>query len=179
MTSVTACGENGRRTSAALSLSVVIQRAASESSTFRASTSPVPSGLVRKTRVAGTRAALDPDAVGMDGADDREAVLRLGVADRVPAGEDRPGRANLLVGAREHRAHELRRELLRKGRHREREQRGASHGEDVVECVRRSNPTEEGRVVDERREEIDREDERALVVEAVDGSVVRRVEPDE
>ena len=34
-------------------------------------------------------------------------------------------------------------------------------------------------VVDERREEVDGEDERALVVEPVDGSVVGRVEPDE
>ena len=53
MTSVTAFGENGRSTSAARSLSVVIQRAASEMSPFRASTSPVPSGFVRKTASPG------------------------------------------------------------------------------------------------------------------------------
>ena len=35
------------------------------------------------------------------------------------------------------------------------------------------------RIVDDRREEVDREDERALVVEPVDGRVVRRVEADE
>ena len=38
---------------------------------------------------------------------------------------------------------------------------------------------EEGRVVDERREEVEREDERALVVEPVDGGVVGRIEADE
>ena len=179
MTSVTACGENGRSTSAALSLSVVIQRAASERSPFRASTRPVPSGLVRKTASPGRAPLLTQIAVGMDRADDREAVLRLGVADRVPAGEDRAGRANLLVGSREHGADELGRKLLGKGRDREREQRRAAHGEDVVERVRRRDPAEERRVVDERREEVDREDERALVVEAIDGGVVRRVEADE
>ena len=74
---------------------------------------------------------------------------------------------------------ELRLELLREGRDREREQRRAAHGEDVVERVRRRDPSEERRVVDERREEVDREDERALVVEPVDGRVVRRIEADE
>ena len=34
-------------------------------------------------------------------------------------------------------------------------------------------------IVDDGREEVDREDERALVVELVDGGVVRRAEPDE
>ena len=34
-------------------------------------------------------------------------------------------------------------------------------------------------VVDERREEVDREDERPLVVEPVDGGVVRGARPDE
>ena len=135
--------------------------------------------LRQEDRVAGAGAALDPDAVGMDGADDREPVLRLGVADRVPAGEDRAGRAHLLVGAREDRRDEVRLELLREGRDRQREQRRAAHGEDVVERVRCRDPSEERRVVDERREEVDREDEGALVVQPVDRGVVRRIEADE
>ena len=55
----------------------------------------------------------------------------------------------------------------------------AAHREDVVERVRRRDRAEVARVVDDRREEVDREHERALVVEPVDGGVVGRVEPDE
>ena len=55
----------------------------------------------------------------------------------------------------------------------------AAHREDVVERVRRGDRAEVVRVVDDRREEVDREDERPLVVEPVDRGVVGRVEPDE
>ena len=61
----------------------------------------------------------------------------------------------------------------------ERQQRRATHGEDVVERVRGRDRAEVARVVDHRWEEVDREHERALVVEPVHGRVVRRVEPDE
>ena len=130
-------------------------------------------------RVAGLRAGLRPDPVERDGADDREPVLRLGVADRVAAGEDRARRAHLPVGAVEDRTHDLGRQLLRQRGDREREQRHAAHREDVVQRVRRRDRAEVVRVVDDRREEVDREDERALVVEPVDRCVVGRVEPDE
>src|SRR5436190_2729337 len=53
VTSVTACGEKGLSACAARSLSVVIQRAASERSPFSARTRPVPSGFVRKTASPG------------------------------------------------------------------------------------------------------------------------------
>ena len=62
---------------------------------------------------------------------------------------------------------------------REREQRHAAHREDVVQRVRRGDRAEVVGVVDDRREEVDREDERPLVVELVDRRVVGRVEPDE
>ena len=115
----------------------------------------------------------------MHRADDGKTVLRLGVADRVAAGEDRPGGAHLFVGSGEDGRDEIGSELLREGRDREREERRASHREDVVERVRRRDPAEERGIVDERREEVDGEDERPLVVEPVDGGVVRRIEPDE
>ena len=76
-------------------------------------------------------------------------------------------------------AEHLRRKLLRERGDREREERSAAHREDVVERVRRGDRAERPRIVDERREEVDREDDRALVVEAVDRGVVGRVEPDE
>ena len=46
-----------------------------------------PERLRQDEPVARPRAALAQQPVGMGGADDREAVLRLGVADRVAAGE--------------------------------------------------------------------------------------------
>ena len=55
----------------------------------------------------------------------------------------------------------------------------AAHREDVVERVRRGDAPEERWIVDERREEVEREDERALVVELVDDGIVRGREPDE
>ena len=54
-----------------------------------------------------------------------------------------------------------------------------AHREHVVERVRRRDRAEVPGIVDERREEVDGEDERALVVEPVHGRVVGRVEPDE
>ena len=105
VTSVTAFGANARSTSAAAAFSVVIQRdRLGAVDCFAASTRPVPSGFVRKTASPGRAPLFGQIAVRMHGADDREAVLRLGVADRVAAGEHRAGRAHLLVGAGEDRA---------------------------------------------------------------------------
>ena len=58
-------------------------------------------------RVARSGAALRPDRVRVDGARDRESVLGLGVADRVPPGEDRPGLGDLRRGGVEDRPHGL------------------------------------------------------------------------
>ena len=186
MTSVTALGANGRSASAASRLSVVIDRvaAASPSSCRRPSRAacssiPVPSGFVRKSASPGRAPLFAQKPFRMHGADDREPVLRLVVAQRVPAGEHRAGGADLLVGGAEDRGERLVRQALGEGGDREREQRRAAHREDVVERVRRGDPAEERRIVDERREEVEREDERALVVELVDGGVVRGREPDE
>ena len=135
--------------------------------------------LRHEQRVARARAALRPDAVGVHGADDGEPVLRLRVADRVTAGEQAARSADLRVGCGEDRRQHLRRQLLGERRDREREQRCAAHREHVVECVRRGDRAVVGRVVDDGREEVEREDQRALVVEPVDGGVVRGRESDE
>src|SRR5207244_2429394 len=76
-------------------------------------------------------------------------------------------------------AEHLERQLLGKRRDREREQRGAAHREHVVQRVRRGDRSVVARVVDDRREEVESEDQRALVVEAVDRGVVRGRETDE
>src|SRR5262249_53907942 len=71
------------------------------------------------------------------------------------------------------------RKLLGKRSDGQSEQRPAAHREDVVERVRRGNRSERARVVDERGEEVDGEDERALVVEPVHSRVVGGIEADQ
>ena len=135
--------------------------------------------LRQEQRVAGPRARLRPDTVRVHGADDGEPVLRLLVPDRVATGQNRPRRAHLLVGGGQDRRDRLLRQLFRELGDREREQRPAAHREHVVERVRRRDRPEDMRVVDERREEVEREDERGLVVEPVDGGVVSRGKADQ
>src|SRR5919204_439243 len=57
--------------------------------------------LREEQRVSRLCAVLRPDPVRMDHADDGEAVLRLGIANRVPAREECTGCAYLFVGRRE------------------------------------------------------------------------------
>ena len=140
---------------------------------------PRPERLRQEERIARECSRLGPDRIGVNGAYDGQSVFRLGVADGVAAGEDRARRSDPLVRSGEHLAEQLRGKLLGKGRHRESEQGPASHREDVVQRVRRSDRAEGPGIVDERREEVDREDERPLVVEAVDRCVVGGIEPDQ
>ena len=56
---------------------------------------PVPSGLVRRSTIARPRAALAEQPVRVGDADDRQPVLGLGVPDRVAAGKDPAGLADL------------------------------------------------------------------------------------
>ena len=135
--------------------------------------------LRQEERVAGPRAALRPDVVRMNGADDGEPVLRLGVANRVSAREQPARLAHLRVGGGEDLGEHLDRQLLGERGDREREQRRASHREHVVQRVRRGDRAVVAGIVDDRREEVEREDDRALVVDAIDRGVVRRREPDE
>jgi hypothetical protein len=109
----------------------------------------------------------------MGSADHGQPVLRLDVPDRVPPGQQRARLSNLGSGGVEDGAHRLHRQLLRKRGDGEREQRPAAHGEDVVQRVRGRDRPEDGGIVDHGREEIGREDEGTLVVELVDGGVVR------
>jgi hypothetical protein len=129
--------------------------------------------------VMGTGSSLAPDTVGMDRADDGEPVGRLLVPERVAAREDASRFAHLLARAGEDGSDGLDRQLFGEDGDRERDERSAAHCEDVAEGVRRRDRPVVGRVVDDRREEVEREDERALVVEPVHGCVVGRCEPDE
>jgi hypothetical protein len=138
-----------------------------------------PERLGQEERIAGHSAVLRPDAIRMHGPDHRESVLRLGVADRVAAREQAARRPHLLVRRGEDLGEHLHRQLFREGSDREREQRRAAHRENVVEGVRGRDRAVVGGVVHDRREEVEREDQRPLVVEPVDGGVVGRSEPDE
>ena len=134
--------------------------------------SPVPSRLVRMQRVAGPRAALAQQAIGMGRTDDRQAVLRLRIADRVTPGERPAGLADLRRGPVEHLGQDVPRQLLGECRDRQGEQHAAAHREHVTHRVRRRDLAERPGVVDQRREEVERADDRQVVADPVHGGVV-------
>ena len=113
----------------------------------------------------------------MGGADDRQPVLGLRVADRVAAGQRAARLADLGRRAREDRGQHVARQVLGEGRDRQREQHPAAHREDVGQGVRGRDLAERPRVVDERREEVERADDREVVADPVGGGVVGRVRP--
>ena len=137
---------------------------------------PVPSGLVRTSRSPGRAPPLRSSLSGMRRADHREAVFRLRVADRVAAGERATRLADLGRGAGEDLGQDVARQVLGECRDRQREQHPAAHREDVGQRIRRGDLPERPRVVDERREEVERADDRQVVADAVDGRVVGRVQ---
>ena len=147
--------------------------------TLRLEDDPGAEALRQEKHVAGDRAGLRPDPLWVHGSDDGEAVLRLGVANRVAARQNRAGLTHLRVRTREHLAEHLHRKLLGERGHGQCEQRPAAHCEDVVERIRRRDRAERARVVDQRRKEVDGEHDRALVVEPVDRGVVGGIEADE
>ena len=185
-TSVTAFGVNGRSASAAARFRSSIDAIAASRapdgaipSRSACSTIPVPRGFVRKSESPGAAPAFGQMAAGMNRADDREAVLRLRIANRVPACKNRARGPYALVGAGEDVTERLDRKLLGKRRDGERQQRYPTHREHVVQRIRRCDRAKRARIVDERREEVDREHERALVIEPIHGGVVRRIESNE
>ena len=110
-------------------------------------------------------------------ADHREAVLRLGVADRVPAGERAACLAHLGRGALEDRRQGVPWQVLGECRDRQREEHPAAHREHVREGVGRGDLAVRPGVVDERREEVERADDRELRADPVGGRVVGRRKP--
>ena len=184
MTSVAPATPSATRTSAAARLSVRIWSIARGEVgvavrpwRWPLTRSPVPSRFVRSSGSPGPRAALPQQPVRMRRADHRQPVLRLGVADRVAAGERAAGLADLVGGAVEHGGEHVPRQLLGERRDRQREQDPAAHREHVAQRVRRRDLAERPGVVDERREEVERADDREVVADPVGGRVVGRREP--
>jgi hypothetical protein len=138
-----------------------------------------PERLRYEEDVARRRSALRPEGVRVDCSDDGQPVLRLLVPDRVPAGEQAPGRTHLLVGRREDRGQQLHGEGLRECRDGESKERRTAHREHIVEGVRGGDRAVVAGLVDHGREEVERENQRPLVVESIDRGVVGRSEADE
>ena len=95
--------------------------------------------LGQQEPVADLSAALAQDPVGVHHPGDRQPVLRLGVADRVTAGEDAAGLADLRRGALEDRGERVPRQLLGECRDRQREQHPAAHREHVGQRIGRGD----------------------------------------
>ncbi len=137
-------------------------------------------GLGEEEGVAGARADVPQDPVGVDEPGDRQAVLGLRVVDGVAAQDRRAGEPRRLRAAAQHLAEHVHRQLPDgPADDVEREERAAAHGPDVREGVRRGDPSEPVRVVHHRREEVHRLDDGALRVETVHRGVVARVVADE
>src|SRR5262249_59237176 len=117
----------------------------------------------------GGRRVLRRGAGGMRAPTTRQSVFRLRIADRVPAREQTAGGAHLRIGGGEDLSEHLERQLLGKRCDRQREQRRPAHREDVVQCVCRGDRAVVAGVVHDRRAEVEREDERAVLVQAGDG----------
>ena len=135
---------------------------------------PGPEPLRQERAVARSCPALAQQPVGVRRADDREAVFRLRVADRVAAGERAAASRTLDEAPAKISA---------------RTSRGRSSGNAAIDSANSTRPpiaktsrqrvrggdlAERPRVVDERREEVERADDREVVADAVDGRVVGR-----
>ena len=188
MTSVSACtAPLAARSSPAARLSALITSMARSTSAAGGllrldggRRDPAPERLREEEHVARARAHVPEDAVGVDDAGDRHAVLGLGVVDGVAPEDGRAGEPRRLGAAAQDLSEQLHRELRdRPADEVQREERPRAHRPHVGERVRRGDAAEPVRVVHDGREEVDRLDDRLGVREPVDGGVVARLGPDE
>ena len=130
--------------------------------------------------VAVAGAAVPPDRIRPHRAGHGQTVDRLGCHDRVAA-QDRDARGGCRVLATaQDRRNGVAWQSGREPAEREREERGAAHRVDVRDRVRRGDAAERERVVDDRREEVDRlHDRRAVVAHGEAGGVVERLVADQ
>jgi hypothetical protein len=171
VTSVTAFGGSARRTSAQSRFRVVIHSTAPRTSVVTGQAAlravqhePGAERLGQEQRVAGLRPDFGQTPSGCTVP--TTASPYFGSRSRIvwPPARIAPA-ARTCASARRGSRDGLLRQLLRELGDREGQQRPPAHREHVVEGVRRRDRPEVARVVDERREEVEREDERRLVVE--------------
>ena len=129
--------------------------------------------------VAGLRASGGADQVSGDFSGDGEAVLGFFVDDGVSAGDDGACFADLVGSAAEDVGDDVGGEILGEGGDVEGEEDASAHGVDVGHGVGGGDRAELVGVVDERGEEVEGLDERAIVIDRVDGGVVGARESDE
>jgi hypothetical protein len=129
--------------------------------------------------IADPGAGVAPDAIGMHETRHREAVERLGRGDRMPAQDRSAGRERDIGPATQDLAHVVIRQVGGKPADGEGEERLAAHREHVGDRVGRRDAAVVIGVVDDRREHVDRLDDRLVGVQLHDGRVVQRVVADQ
>src|SRR3989441_7483798 len=127
-------------------------------------------------RIALAETRLEQDSLRMYAAGDGETVIRLAVDHGVPAGHDAARLGDLVDRALEDTSELRKRRVLRPRGDVEGEQDLASHRVAVGHRVRGADRTGGIRVVHDRREEVERLDDRDVARDQVDGRVVGHIE---
>ena len=129
--------------------------------------------LGQHERITGPAAGVGEHVGRVDHAGDGEAVLGLGIVDRVPAHDRGAGGADDVVAPAQDLGEHLGSELLDRPRDQvQRGERPATHRVHVRERVGGRDPPEVVRVVDDRREEVGGLDDGQVLAQAVDGGVI-------
>ena len=129
---------------------------------------PVPSGLVRTRRSPTDSVGVAQNALRVRATGDGQAELELFVDDAVAADDDRARPRAPCPGRREESRSSTSIGSVPAGKADDvqRGERLAAHRVDVRQRVRRGDLPEEIRIVDDRREKIDRLNEREIVGQA-------------
>ncbi len=148
------------------------QRGRRELPLDRGGRDPRAERLGEQEQVSRLRARVLEHPLRVDEPGDRHAVLRLGVLHRVAAEDRDPRLVRLLLPAGEDLREHRERVVAREADEVEREDRLRPHRVDVGERVRRGDLAELPRVVDHRREEVDRLHHRELAGQSIHRGVV-------
>ena len=123
--------------------------------------------------IARQRAGLPEHARRMHGSSHGQPVLRLGIVQRVAAGDDAARLGHLLRAAEQDAREDRRIEVFGKPDDVEREQHLAAHRVHIAHRVRCGDGAKQVRIVDDGRKEIHRLDDRKIVGEAIHGGIIR------
>ena len=136
---------------------------------------PGADGFAEHQHVAGLGVGVADLLAGLDHADDRQAVLGLGIVHGVAADDQTFGLGGLGVTALEGLAEDLLVQRRRESDDVQGDQGLAAHGVHVGQGVGGGDGPELVGIVGDGWEEVHRHDERRIVVEAVHGGIVARL----